>query len=52
MICERGVDNDDGAGWGRLLTLPPELSGIPTSRDNWERVARMDEGVRILLISV
>jgi hypothetical protein len=42
---------DDDAGWGKLLTRPPELSVIPPSRDIWERVGRMDEGVKILLIS-
>jgi hypothetical protein len=39
------------AGWGKLLTRPPELSGNPTSRDIWVRVGGMDEGVRILRIS-
>jgi hypothetical protein len=24
---------DDDAGWGYLLTRPPDLSGSPTSRD-------------------
>jgi hypothetical protein len=26
---------DDDGGWGELLTLPPELSGSPNSRDIW-----------------
>jgi hypothetical protein len=26
----------DDAGWGKLLTHPPELFGTPTSRDIWE----------------
>jgi hypothetical protein len=43
---------DDNAGWGKLLTRPLELSGKPTSRDIWERVGGMDEGVRILLINI
>jgi hypothetical protein len=34
------------------LTCPPELSGSPTSRDIWELVGGMDEGVRILNISI
>jgi hypothetical protein len=38
------------AGWGKLLTCPPELSGRPTSRVIWEQVEGMDEGVRILPI--
>jgi hypothetical protein len=33
--------NDD-AGWVKLLTRPPELSGKPTT-DIWERVGGMDE---------
>jgi hypothetical protein len=43
---------DDNAGWGKLLTRPPELSGNPTSRATWERVRGLDEGVRILSISI
>jgi hypothetical protein len=42
----------DDASWGKLLTHPPELSGSPTSRDIWEQVGGMDEGVRILYISI
>jgi hypothetical protein len=38
---------DDVAGWGKLLTHPPQLSGNPTSGDIWERVGGMDEEVRI-----
>jgi hypothetical protein len=36
------------ASLGKLLTLPPELSGNPTIRDLWERVGGMDGGVRFL----
>jgi hypothetical protein len=46
-----GGDDDDDAGWGKLLTLPPGLSGNPTSRNIWERVGGMDERVRILPMS-
>jgi hypothetical protein len=35
------------AVWGKL-TCPPELPGSSTSRHIWERVGRMDKGVRIL----
>jgi hypothetical protein len=49
MSIERNGDDDD-AGWGKLLTHPPELSGNPTSRDIWEKVGGMDKGVRILPI--
>jgi hypothetical protein len=42
---------DDGAGWGTLLTRPPELSGKLTSRGIWNRVEGMEEEVRILRIS-
>jgi hypothetical protein len=42
-------DDDDDGGWGKLLTRPPGLSGNPT-RDIWERVGGIDEGVRILRI--
>jgi hypothetical protein len=46
-------DNDDDASWKKkLLTLPPEFSGNLTSRGIWERVGRMDVGVRILRISI
>jgi len=38
---------DDDAGWGKLLTHPPELSGNPISRDIWEKVEGMDKEVRI-----
>jgi hypothetical protein len=43
---------DDDAGWEKLLTRPPELSGNPTRRDIWERVGGMDERVRTLRISI
>jgi hypothetical protein len=43
---------DDDTDSGKLLTLSPELCGNPTSRDIWERVGGMDEGVRILLLSI
>jgi hypothetical protein len=42
----------DDAGWGKHLTRPPELSGSPTSRDICVRVGGMDEGVRILRVSI
>jgi hypothetical protein len=29
-------DDDGDAGWVKLLTRSPELSGSPTSRDIWE----------------
>jgi hypothetical protein len=44
--------SNDDAIWGKLLTHPPELSGIPTSRVIWEQVGGMDKGVRILPISI
>jgi hypothetical protein len=44
--------HDDDAGWGKLQTCPPELSGNPTSRDIWHQVGRMNEEVRILHISI
>jgi hypothetical protein len=31
MSMESHGDDDDAAGWGKLLTHPPELSGNPTS---------------------
>jgi hypothetical protein len=40
------------AGWGKLLTRPPELSDSPTSRDILERVGEMHEESRILYISI
>jgi hypothetical protein len=40
----------DDAGWEKLLTHPPQLSGNPTSRDIWKRLGGMGEGVRILCI--
>jgi hypothetical protein len=43
---------DDDARWGKLLTCPPELSGSPNSRDIWDQVGGMDEGVRISCISI
>jgi hypothetical protein len=46
----KAIDDND-AGWGKLLTHPPELSGNPTNRDIWERFGGMD-GVRILHISI
>jgi hypothetical protein len=42
----------DDVSWGKLLTCLPELSDNPTSRDIWEQVGGMDEGVRILHISI
>jgi hypothetical protein len=50
-VSVEGHGGDD-AGWGKLLTRPPELSGNPTNRDSWERVGGMAEGVRILHISI
>jgi hypothetical protein len=47
MIMRDGV-----ACCGKLLTCPPEISGNPTSRDIWKLVGGMDEGVRILRISI
>jgi hypothetical protein len=44
--------DDDDAGWRKLPTPPPELSGNPTSGDIWERVGRMNEEGRIFLISI
>jgi hypothetical protein len=38
---------DDDVGWGKPLTRQPKLSGSSTSRDIWERVGGMDEGVKI-----
>jgi hypothetical protein len=43
---------DDASDWEKLLTRPPELSGNTTSRDIWERVGEIHEGVRILAISI
>jgi hypothetical protein len=43
---------DDDADWRKLLTRPPELSGSSTSRNTWEQVRGMDEGMRILHISI
>jgi hypothetical protein len=43
---------DDNAGFGNLLTRPPELSCSPASRIIWEQVGTMDGGVRILRISI
>jgi hypothetical protein len=37
---------------GENLTRPPELSSSPTSRDIWEQVGGMDEGVKILRIII
>jgi hypothetical protein len=42
----------DDAGWGKLLIRSPELSGRPTSRDIWKQVERIEEGLRILHISI
>jgi hypothetical protein len=49
-----GVEShsDDDASWGKLLTLPPELSGNPNNRDIWEQVGGIDEGMRIYLFSM
>jgi hypothetical protein len=37
---------------GKLMTRPTELSVSPTSKDIWERVGGIDEGVRILRLSI
>jgi hypothetical protein len=44
--------DDDDASREKLLTRPKELSGNPTSRDICERVVGMDEGMKILRISI
>jgi hypothetical protein len=36
VIVSMESHGDDDAGWGELLTHPPELSGNPTGRDIWE----------------
>jgi hypothetical protein len=38
---------DEDVGWGKPLTRPLQLSGNPESRDIWERVGEIGEGVRI-----
>jgi len=47
-----GVDShgDDGSGWGKLPTCPPELLGSPTSREICERKGEMDKRVKISCI--
>jgi hypothetical protein len=45
-------NDDDDASHGKLLTHSPELSVNPTSRDIWQQLRGMDEGVRILRISI
>jgi hypothetical protein len=52
LIVESRGDDDDDTGWGKLLTRPPELSGNTTNRNDRERIGGMDEGVRILRISI
>jgi hypothetical protein len=51
MSVESHGDDDD-TGREKLLTRPPELSTNPTGRDIWERAERLDEGMRILHISI
>jgi hypothetical protein len=51
-VSVEGHGDDDDAGWEKLLTRPRELSDISTSRDLWEQVGGMDEGERILRISI
>jgi hypothetical protein len=47
-----GHDDDyDDAGWGKLMTYLPELSGNPTSRDICEP-GGMNTGVRISHFSI
>jgi hypothetical protein len=43
---------NDYAVCGKTPESPPELSGNPTGRDIWERVAGTDDGVGILCISI
>jgi hypothetical protein len=43
---------DDDAGWRKLLTHSSELFGNPMRRVIWEQAGGMDEGVRILPISI
>jgi hypothetical protein len=50
-VSVEGHGGDD-AGWGKLLTRPPEFSGSPASRDIWEEIGGMYEGERILHISM
>jgi hypothetical protein len=50
-VSMKSHGNDD-SGWRKLLTRPSELSGNTTSTDIWQRVGRMDEGMRILRISI
>jgi hypothetical protein len=45
-------DDDDDTSREKLLTRPQELSCNPTSRDICERVVGMDEGMKILRISI
>jgi hypothetical protein len=52
VSAENLGDDDDDADGGKLLTRPPELSDNPTSRKVWKRVGAMDEGVRILHVSI
>jgi hypothetical protein len=53
LICKRGETLwDDNAGWGKLLTRPPEFSGSATSRVIWEQVGGIDEWVGIFHISI
>jgi hypothetical protein len=52
MTMESHGDDGGDANWGKLLTRPPELSGSPTSRNIWEQIGGMDEGVRILRVSI
>jgi hypothetical protein len=50
-VKSHGNDDDD-AGWGKLLTRPPELCGSSTNRDIWEKIGEMGKGVGILHISI
>jgi hypothetical protein len=49
---ENHTDDDDDAGWKKLLTRPPDFFGNPISRDIWEQVGGMEHGMRILHISI
>jgi hypothetical protein len=47
-----GKGGGDVVGWGKLLIRPPELFGNPTSKVIWEHEGGIEEGMRILPISI